>query len=65
MPTKVLKLCVRGQDANEKRNYSYDQLQDLQSRLMLVAGRANKEKSHGKDEVETFTEVLNCCMFIK
>ena len=53
-----MKLCVRGQDASESRNYTHDQLQDLQSRLMLVAGRAEKEKTQGKDEVEMFTEVI-------
>ena len=53
----MLKLLVRGLDKSESRNYTYDQLQDLQSRLMLVAGRAEKEKTQGKDEVEIFTEV--------
>ena len=53
-----MKLCVRGQDATESLNYTHDQLQDLQSRLMLVAGRAEKEKAQGKDEVEMFTEVV-------
>lgn len=31
-------------------NYKYEQLLDLQSRLMLVAGKAEK----GKDEVDRF-----------
>ncbi|CAG2212745.1 RNF213 [Mytilus edulis] len=37
----------------EKKKYNYQQLQDLQSRLMLVAGKAEK----GNDEVERFTMV--------
>ncbi|XP_052086034.1 E3 ubiquitin-protein ligase RNF213-like [Mytilus californianus] len=39
----------------EKKKYNYQQLQDLQSRLMLVAGKAEK----GNDEVERFTMILD------
>ena len=34
----------------QRKHYKYDQLHDLQSRLMLVAGKAEK----GKDEVDRF-----------
>ena len=39
---------------DERKTYTFQQLQDLQSKLMLVAGKAEK----GKDDVDTFTEVL-------
>ena len=37
----------------EQQLYSYSQVVDLQSRLMLVAGMAEK----GKEDVDTFVEV--------
>lgn len=42
----------RGQDLQSKM-YSLDEVKDLQSKLMLVAGKAEK----GKDEVERFVKV--------
>ena len=58
-PSDVLRLRVTNKVDNrtETRNYTFDHLQDLQSRLMLVAGRAERDKAQGKDEVEKFTEV--------
>jgi hypothetical protein len=44
-------LDVEGQ--GQERNYTFHQLQDLHSRLMLVAGKAEK----GNDNVERFTMV--------
>ena len=41
-----------GQDLQSK-TYSLDELKDLQSKLMLIAGKAEK----GKDEVERFVKV--------
>ena len=38
---------------NPARNYSYAELLDLQSRLMLVAGQAEK----GKEDVDRFITV--------
>lgn len=37
-----------------RRSYSYEQLHDLQSRLMLVAGKAEL----GKDDVDRFLLVM-------
>ncbi|KAI0241298.1 E3 ubiquitin-protein ligase [Lamellibrachia satsuma] len=39
----------------EQKHYGFQDLQNLQSKLMLVAGKAEK----GKDNVDTFTEVLD------
>lgn len=40
------------------RNYSFSQLQDLQSRLMLVAGRSvKKDKKEAEVDVDMFTLV--------
>lgn len=41
-----------GEDVQSK-TYSLNELKDLQSKLMLIAGKAEK----GKDEVETFVRV--------
>lgn len=40
----------------QQRNYTFSQLQDLQSRLMLVAGKAEQKKS--TESVDRFTSVL-------
>ena len=37
----------------QSKIYSLDELKDLQSKLMLIAGKAEK----GKDDVETFVKV--------
>ena len=52
----VVRLTVplRDEDGNdETKSYSLDELKDLQSKLMLIAGKAEK----GKDDVETFVKV--------
>lgn len=42
---KVLKLVIPPKEGNkEQEEYTYDKLQDLQSRLMLVAGEAESSK---------------------
>ncbi|XP_033741838.1 E3 ubiquitin-protein ligase rnf213-alpha-like [Pecten maximus] len=41
--------------ARQRKLYHYDMLHDLQSRLMLVAGKAEK----GKDDVDRFTLILD------
>ena len=43
-------------DQENPRNYTVQQLNDLQSKLMLVAGKAEK----GKGEVDRFVEVSYC-----
>ena len=49
--TDVIELHVADEEKTGQRNrYKYDQLHDLQSRLMLVAGKAEK----GKDDVDRF-----------
>ena len=50
--SNILKLTVQ-EGKRELRNYTFSQLQDLQSRLMLVAGKAEK----GSDNVDRFTMV--------
>ena len=54
---KVVRLTVppkeRGEDGSHDKIYSLDELKDLQSKLMLIAGKAEK----GKDEVDTFVKV--------
>ena len=51
----VIRLTVPTKDGSEKvqsKTYSVDELKDLQSKLMLIAGKAEK----GKDEVEQFVK---------
>ncbi|XP_077867698.1 E3 ubiquitin-protein ligase rnf213-alpha-like [Saccoglossus kowalevskii] len=66
-PESVIRLLVQGDDslmededdedeaASKDKNYNLDMLKDLQSKLMLVAGKAEQ----GRDEVERFTEILS------
>ena len=42
-----------GGDNTQDIEYSLDEISDLQSKLMLIAGKAEK----GKDEVDTFVQV--------
>ena len=71
----VVKLTVslKDEDADvQSKTYSLDELKDLQSKLMLIAGKAEK----GKDEVEKFVKVRienymptlrsvrSCCLFM-
>ena len=51
----ILKLTVPGDEegGRETRNYNTEHLQDLQSRLMLVAGNSET----GAERVEKFTMV--------
>ena len=52
----VIRLTVPLKDRGEKKQrktYSIDELKDLQSKLMLIAGKAEK----GKDDVEQFVRV--------
>lgn len=52
----VVRLTVPLRDEkgnDESKIYSLDELKDLQSKLMLIAGKAEK----GKDDVETFVKV--------
>ena len=52
----VIQLTVPTKDGSEegqRKTYSVDELKDLQSKLMLIAGKAEK----GKDEVEQFVKV--------
>ena len=52
----VIRLTVPLKDGSEKeqrKTYSIDELKDLQSKLVLIAGKAEK----GKDDVEQFVRV--------
>ena len=51
----VIRLTVPTKDGSaevQSKTYSVDELKDLQSKLMLIAGKAEK----GKDEVEQFVK---------
>jgi len=48
----VIPKDLKSQEENNKV-YTYQQLNDLQSRLMLVAGKATE----GKEQVDRFVEV--------
>ena len=48
-----LVLLEKSEGRHEKKEYSYAQLCDLQSKLMLVAGKAEQ----GNEEVERFVQV--------
>ena len=51
----IIKLTVPEKEGKSQlRNYTFSQCQDLQSRLMLVAGKAEM----GTDSVERFTMVM-------
>ncbi|XP_022801884.1 E3 ubiquitin-protein ligase rnf213-alpha-like, partial [Stylophora pistillata] len=58
----VILLTVPSRDGSErkdqKKTYSIDELKDLQSKLMLIAGKAEK----GKDDVEQFVRNLEGVM---
>ena len=53
----VVRLTVPSQKSEEENAqdvvYSLDEIKDLQSKLMLIAGKAEK----GKEEVDTFVQV--------
>ena len=52
----VVRLTVPIKDGDENvqiKTYSLDEMKDLQSKLMLIAGKAEK----GKGDVETFVKV--------
>ncbi|XP_053396011.1 E3 ubiquitin-protein ligase rnf213-alpha-like [Mercenaria mercenaria] len=52
----TVKLIVPGElGKRKKRNYTFSELQDLQSRLMLVAGKADT----GTESVERFTMIFD------
>ena len=50
-----------GADNAQDVVYSLDEIKDLQSKLMLIAGKAEK----GKDEVDTFVKVRKMSRFKK
>ena len=54
----VIKMTVteKGQDG-QHRNYTFSQLEDLQSRLMLVAGKSDTVSGKGSERHEKKTEV--------
>ena len=56
---KVVELSVPLGESGESKYYSLDDLKDLQSRLMLIAAKA----SHGKEEVDQFTNVSSTLLF--
>ena len=56
---KVVELSVPLGESGESKYYSLDDLKDLQSKLMLIAAKA----SHGKEEVDQFTNVSSTLSF--
>ena len=60
----VIRLTVPLKDGSEKeqrKTYSIDELKDLQSKLMLIAGKAEK----GKDDVGQFVMVSENIIIIR
>ena len=56
-PQSVIKIVLppeRKDEGSEQKIYTLDDLKDLQSKLMLIAGKA----AQGKEEVDIFVEVL-------
>ena len=55
----LVRLVVPGNENKdrEERNYSFDEIKDVQSKLMLIAGKAES----GKEEVDQFNQV---CIFV-
>lgn len=51
----MLQLHIKDKSLDERfrRRYSYKELQELESKLMLIAGKAEK----GKEDVDRFTMV--------
>ena len=51
----VIKLSIIDADkaSMDQKEYNYQELKDLQSKLMLVAGRADE----GKDQIDRFVDV--------
>ncbi|XP_052224866.1 E3 ubiquitin-protein ligase rnf213-alpha-like [Dreissena polymorpha] len=60
MKTQIVQLTVPGiEGERELKKYSLSELQDLQSRLMLVAGKGLQDKIKTEVDVETFTLVFD------
>ncbi|KAH3728244.1 hypothetical protein DPMN_054197 [Dreissena polymorpha] len=58
MKKDVIKLTVPEKEHKRQiRSYTFSQLQDLQSRLMLVAGKSTLDKKDVEVDVEMFTSV--------
>ena len=52
-PDNVIQLTVRKGENGNSKDYTVDDLKDLQSKLMLIAGKA----SQGKEDVDRFVDV--------
>jgi len=49
----VIKLTIPGKGKDrQKRDYTFSQLEDLQSRLMLVSGRSESASETGAENVK-------------
>ncbi|KAH3735719.1 hypothetical protein DPMN_042254 [Dreissena polymorpha] len=60
MKKDVIKLTVPEKEHKRQiRSYTFAQLQDLQSRLMLVAGKRTLDKKNVEVDVEMFTSVFD------
>ncbi|XP_052243691.1 E3 ubiquitin-protein ligase rnf213-alpha-like [Dreissena polymorpha] len=60
MKKDVIKLTVPEKEHKRQiRSYTFSQLQDLQSRLMLVAGKSTLDKKDVEVDVEMFTSVFD------
>ena len=57
-PEKVIQLRMPPGDDGHSKNYSLNDLKDLQSKLMLIAAKASK----GKDEIDRFLDVSFCLL---
>ncbi|XP_052808603.1 E3 ubiquitin-protein ligase rnf213-alpha-like isoform X2 [Mya arenaria] len=65
MVKDLIKLTVPGKDGQrQQKHYTFDQLQDLQSRLMLVAGKSDSSTAKSTDKksevnVDRFTMIFD------
>ena len=58
-PENLVCLVVPADEKHEEKVYTLEEIKDVQSKLMLIAGRAES----GKDEVDQFVEVsLQSCL---
>ncbi|XP_022783821.1 E3 ubiquitin-protein ligase rnf213-alpha-like [Stylophora pistillata] len=55
-PEGVIQLRIPAVDNGHSKSYTLNDLKDLQSKLMLIAGKASK----GKDEIDRFSDILQC-----
>ena len=59
-PDNVVALVIPKDTDREEKIYTFDEIKDIQSKLMQIAGKAE----NGKEEVDQFNEVICSAVFI-